>query len=457
MTGPHRIAGAHWADLAGAADLADDGAFVTGRVEGVPVIVRNQRGTLRAFRNICTHRQALMEERACGRGVLRCPYHGWTFDGETGEPRGVPFDATDFHLDGHDAATLALAPLDVKVEGGRVLARLSIAPLAAPTPEGEMLPPRWFTEPARLEREWAVWRRRWLFAATLPDLAAGPLTLTLAGVALTLAPDLGVARADGGAARAERCGALVFVRLEDDGSGPSLADSLGPMAARLAALSAQCDQPVGEDALVFEANWKALVENTLDDFHGSTVHPDTIHPAVDPDWQNTLTTERFGANSRSTWRLSESTADWWRRVVAKGGLRRLAGADEGARYEHHFVFPNLYVAAFNDAMVIIHQVQPLAVGRSRLLWRTFLPLRDPADARAQAFRRALADTLARSARTVIEEDKPYCERTQKARVVGGAGAGRLGRRERRIADFHATLAEALDLSNPITPKDAPWA
>lgn len=446
---------------AAAADLGEDGAFVTGHVDGLPVIVRNQRGTLRAFRNICTHRHAVMEEKPCGRGVLRCPYHGWTFDGDNGQPRGVPFDASDFHLSDADRARLALLPLEVTVADGRVRVRPTPADLETDPADSEMLPPPWFTDPARLAAEMAVWRRHWLYAATCSDLTAGPVARTLAGIEVTVPPDLRARRADGAPVEVDRCGALVFVRLEGD--GPSLADSLGPMAARLAALSGQCDQPVGDDHMVFPANWKALVENTLDDFHGSTVHPDTIHPAVHADWERHLRTERFGANSRSTWRMSDTTAQWWQRVRAKGALRRLPGADTDAdtepRYEHHFVFPNLYVAGFDDTMVIIHQVEPLAVNSSRLSWRTFLPIDGAAGASSAAFHRSLTASLARSARQVIDEDRPYCQRAQRARVPGraAAGPGRLGRRERRIADFHATLAAALGLDHPGTPKDAPWA
>ncbi|WP_083901532.1 RHO alpha subunit C-terminal catalytic domain-containing protein [Azospirillum sp. B4] len=311
----------------------------------------------------------------------------------------------------------------------------------------EMLPARWFDDPDCHAREMAALRRQWLYVGTRFDT---PLTCTPLDTSITLAPDLTASDAQGRAVETAACGAFIFARLE--GGGPSLADHLGPVADHLTLLSGQCDQPAAQDHLDFAANWKALVENTMDDFHGSTVHPTTIHPAVHADWQTHLETTRYGRHSLSSWRLSEGTETWWRRVDAKAGLRRPANH---ARYDHCFVFPNLYVASFYGALVITHTVTPLAPDASRLDWRLFLPVTAPERPAVAAFRRSLATLLADSARAVILEDRPLCERVQRAR--GSAlGPGVLGRRERRIADFHHAWARALGLDAPPPPADAPY-
>jgi Rieske 2Fe-2S family protein len=84
------IFGAHWNFVAHASALEAPGSF---RV--VPlgldslILVRDQRGVLRAFHNLCRHRGAPLKEGAGRCASLTCPYHRWSF-GLDGRLRGVP-------------------------------------------------------------------------------------------------------------------------------------------------------------------------------------------------------------------------------------------------------------------------------------------------------------------------------------------------------------------------------
>ena len=75
-----------------ASELPKPGSFATKDVMGTPVLLtRAKDGKVRAFHNICRHRQAPI---ASGCGVaqrLACPYHSWTYD-LTGRVTGVPGD-----------------------------------------------------------------------------------------------------------------------------------------------------------------------------------------------------------------------------------------------------------------------------------------------------------------------------------------------------------------------------
>jgi nitrite reductase/ring-hydroxylating ferredoxin subunit len=113
---------AEWHDVAGVADLERDGRAVVragGREVGV---VRDPAdGSLHGLRNRCPHHGGPLclghvgrriEGRPGvyalgGRRVLRCPWHGWEFDLETGACLDDP--------------ALRAAVYPVKVEGGRVL------------------------------------------------------------------------------------------------------------------------------------------------------------------------------------------------------------------------------------------------------------------------------------------------------------------------------------------------
>jgi nitrite reductase (NADH) small subunit len=113
-----------WKDVGSLAELERDGRVVA-RVGGREVgVLRDPRsGSLRGIRNRCPHhggplclgtvRERLVGEpgryELGGRSVLRCPWHGWEFDLETGQCVDEP--------------SLRAAVYPVSVDGERVLVR----------------------------------------------------------------------------------------------------------------------------------------------------------------------------------------------------------------------------------------------------------------------------------------------------------------------------------------------
>jgi phenylpropionate dioxygenase-like ring-hydroxylating dioxygenase large terminal subunit len=84
--------------MAGRADeVANPGDYKRFDDLGVPmVLVRGQDHTLRAYYNTCQHRGAPVVRDMCGSArQLRCQYHSWTYDIDTGTLVSVP-DERDF-------------------------------------------------------------------------------------------------------------------------------------------------------------------------------------------------------------------------------------------------------------------------------------------------------------------------------------------------------------------------
>lgn len=62
------------------AALPEPGAYVARPSAGVPiVVVRDQDGTIRAFRNACRHRGMQLAEGSGCTKIFRCTYHGWAY------------------------------------------------------------------------------------------------------------------------------------------------------------------------------------------------------------------------------------------------------------------------------------------------------------------------------------------------------------------------------------------
>jgi choline monooxygenase len=92
-----KVFGTTWQYIGRSELVRAPGSFLTGEVAGEPIlVVRDDKGTLRAFHNACRHRAAQVINEPCGHATkLRCRYHGWTYD-LAGKLRGTPeFDGVE--------------------------------------------------------------------------------------------------------------------------------------------------------------------------------------------------------------------------------------------------------------------------------------------------------------------------------------------------------------------------
>lgn len=103
-------------------DLARPNDWLTRRIGGLDVVVQNFDGELRAFRNVCAHRFAIIRRAQRGNGLLRCGYHGWTYDRD-GVPYGIPGNEAHFGLDKSGRCGRALTPVAVETCGRFVFLR----------------------------------------------------------------------------------------------------------------------------------------------------------------------------------------------------------------------------------------------------------------------------------------------------------------------------------------------
>lgn len=114
-----------WQFVGPRSSLADADDWLTAELAGRSFLVQNFGGTLRGFRNVCSHRHARLRAECRGNGLLRCPYHGWTYN-EEGVPVGIPGNAEWFGLDRAARRELALPQIAVECCGDLVFARLTL-------------------------------------------------------------------------------------------------------------------------------------------------------------------------------------------------------------------------------------------------------------------------------------------------------------------------------------------
>jgi choline monooxygenase len=115
-----------WQYVGRAAEVANVGDYVTGRVGPIPVAVVHADDGLKALVNVCRHRRHEVLSGAGSRRVLQCPYHAWTYELD-GRLRAAP--RTD-HEEGFDKADYPLLSLPVDTWGPWVF--VNPDPAAAP-------------------------------------------------------------------------------------------------------------------------------------------------------------------------------------------------------------------------------------------------------------------------------------------------------------------------------------
>lgn len=90
------------------------------------IVVRDKKGQLRAFLNVCRHRGSRLCSESVGhlKGSIQCRYHAWTY-GLDGQLLGAP---NVLNMDGFDRAAYGLLPVALEIWQGMLWLNLSENP-----------------------------------------------------------------------------------------------------------------------------------------------------------------------------------------------------------------------------------------------------------------------------------------------------------------------------------------
>lgn len=97
-------------------------------IAGIPLVLQNHAGVIRAFANICRHRMARIQNEEFGNRPLVCPYHHWCYDGE-GKLQHTHRDPAIFGLTAEEKAEIRLREFQVRTVGSLVFVNLADDPM----------------------------------------------------------------------------------------------------------------------------------------------------------------------------------------------------------------------------------------------------------------------------------------------------------------------------------------
>lgn len=102
--------------------------FRTIEIGGIPVLLQNFDGRIRAYANICRHRLSRIHMQEFGNAPLACPYHQWAYDAD-GVLEAVPSNSELFQYSPEQMRAIRLREYKVEVVGGLVFVNLDATPL----------------------------------------------------------------------------------------------------------------------------------------------------------------------------------------------------------------------------------------------------------------------------------------------------------------------------------------
>lgn len=246
------------------------------------------------------------------------------------------------------------------------------------------------------------------------------------------------------------CGEFIFGRF---GSGPTLEAWLGPAYSILRHISGYMHKPAGMIDCRIAANWRTVMEISLDDYHIVAVHPATFGKEGYIPAEEAFYT-RFGAHSA-----------YFRGGDAESLPQMVRDCEAGTffpqRYRILQLFPSL-VVTFVHAIdylgegywyTIVLQIIPEGPGRTRSRSRYFPIPHPPTTSRLRRWLRALAlvslnPAFGFNVRRVNKEDNVACEHLQSG-VQKNDPPPRLARHEQRIGWFAQAYARVMRGETPL--------
>lgn len=329
-------------------EVKNDGDFMRLDMAGRDIILRNNKGKLHAFANACSHRHARLCAGTRGHGPIRCPYHGWVYNGN-GVPVGIPHKEQ--------------------------------FPLVLANPE----------------------------AFRLTEFETGAV------------------------------GQFVFVRFSQQ--GPTLESYLGEHATNvLRNISDAAESLIDEFTSEVPANWKVVIENSLEGYHVPMVHSRTLG-AADGMAGGYQGVEEFFDSPFHSYVIKPAAPDWlqkWKRKSRHIGTHPF----HFDHYFHYLLFPNLTVTSFLGYSFHVQRFDPVNHRATRVHSRILTSKFENQTEMGRKMMEHIHQEGISFTHQVFFEDEGVCKAVQAGLEQSSHIAVLADDHERRIAHFQKTYTTA---------------
>jgi choline monooxygenase len=227
------------------------------------------------------------------------------------------------------------------------------------------------------------------------------------------------------------CGKLIFVQLQP--IGDSLTSFLGPLHGLIAEACASEHRQICSWSRVVDANWKLVVENTLESYHVSEIHRRTLGVMPEePICHHQLRNQSSSFTAPGG--VPGMVGFLQRQILSSLGKTPLR------QYEHHLVLPTFSLSVMDD-LVVTWTCEPIDPQRTRLTLRGFsVQSAKYAPVRNRLLTYIAKNHLAFWNRVWAEDVNLYPAVQAGVNSPRQPGCGLLSRREERVHHFQKWIA-----------------
>jgi len=215
-----------------------------------------------------------------------------------------------------------------------------------------------------------------------------------------------------------------FVFLKTNPGGLSLKAFLGETYDFIEKVSSAMGKKIDTNEISIKANWKVIVENTLEEYHVRQVHPDSLCKVeiqksqfafVEPHSSDHMTFKVKFSNFKKSPDLMKDR-EW-----------------HIEDYIHQLIFPNMTIASAFGTTLAIQEIKPLSSGNTLFVSHVFAAkLKENED---HALVKAFNQNAVSFNRQVFEEDRIICEAVQEGLKQAHLAQGTLSQDEERVWAF----------------------
>lgn len=238
----------------------------------------------------------------------------------------------------------------------------------------------------------------------------------------------------------EAVGQFIFVRLST--KGPTLRDFLGTQYDFLERVTGNISVSLDEFEETVDANWKVVIENSLEGYHVSTVHNKTLGQ-VDGMSQEQQAASFFFPDRLHSQLEHAADVDWLKRFM-RFDSKIEKWPWRFNHYTHHFIFPNLTITSFLGYSFHIQKFSPSSIDKTEVHSRTMGFDFSTGSQFGRALMRKIFDEGNLFTHRVFQEDKDICRKVQMGldQAVRPAILGLVI--EDRISHFHAAYISCMN-------------
>lgn len=235
--------------------------------------------------------------------------------------------------------------------------------------------------------------------------------------------------------RLEICGKLVFVNISKE--APSLREFLGDKVyLEIEEISNNFGELVDLNEMVINANWKILVENTLESYHVNLIHSESFRKLGASGFDFEFNGKHSAWNAELT--LSEN--EGIQEKVHKPYQNR---AFKISGYKHIIVFPNVLISTTYGVSFNLSLITPIDENSSSFRSFVFITRTNEEYLYKSTIERVYQEALVNFNRQVFSEDKDICEKVQLG-VKNSHYTGELSDEEERVSAFQRVYRDFMD-------------